>query len=455
MFFRKKNPPPPPPPPDQPAPIDSGSSAIWSGDQNLDRRRFEALLSSNQELSQTLDLDVLLPQIVDISVKNTGAERGFLILRDEKGDLQVRVSRQRGAKPVQGEVRFARTVVRRVLESKEPVRATVNSDSEALDLGTSVFDLKLRAVMCVPLVERDAEGKEKVDGVLYVDSKAATREFKPEDLTLFNALSQNISVALARARDHQSQIEKARQDEEMRVASEIQKGLMPTIPEDLPDYDVFGWYRPAERTTGDFYEVVLTKQGRLGVALGDATGHGIGPALITATAQAQLRAYMRMMADPGQIATLVNQDLAPRMDDSLFLTLFIAVFGPEGTLSTLNAGQTPPLLWRAGTKTIETIRADGPALGMMDDFEYTTGRQIQLEPGDVLLVVTDGFVEARSLAAPNELFREEGVRKVLETEAAKGASSRVITEALVHAALEFAGGRREDDMTVVAVRRRV
>ena len=454
MFFRKKNPPPPPPPPPEPTPTDSNSSQFWSGDTNVDRRRFEALLSSNQELSQTLDLDVLLPQIVDISVKNTGAERGFLILRDEKGELQVRVARQRGAKPVQGEVRFARTVVRRVLETREPVRATVNSDSEALDLGTSVFDLKLRAVMCVPLVDRDAEGKEKVDGVLYVDSKAATREFKPEDLTLFNALSQNISVALARARDHQAQLDKTRQDEEMRVASEIQKGLMPTIPEDLEGYDVFGWYRPAERTTGDFYEVVKTKQGRLGVALGDATGHGIGPALITATAQAQLRAYMRMMADPGQVVTLVNQDLAPRMDDSLFLTLFLAVFAPDGTLSTVNAGQTPPLLWRADTKTIETLRADGPALGMMDEFEYVTGRQIQLAPGDVLLVVTDGFVEARSQKDPNELFREEGVRQVLEVEVAKGSSARQITEAVVHAALEFAGGRREDDMTVVAVRRK-
>jgi serine phosphatase RsbU (regulator of sigma subunit) len=454
MFFRKKGPPPPPPPPPEEASHDPSSSAIWSGDQNVDRRRFEALLSSNQELSQTLDLDVLLPQIVDLSVQHTGAERGFLILRDERGETQVRVARMRGHKPVQGEVRFARTVVRRVLESRESVRATVNSDSEALDLGTSVFDLKLRAVMCVPLVERDPAGKEKVDGVLYVDSKAATREFKPEDLTLFNALSQNISVALARARDHKAQIEKARQDEEMRMASEVQKGLMPAIPEDLPGYDVFGWYRPAERTTGDFYEVVQTRQGRLCVALGDATGHGIGPALITATAQAQLRAYLRMMADPGQVVTLVNQDLAPRMDDSLFLTLFLAMFGADGSLATVNAGQTPPLLWRAGTKTIETLRADGPALGMMDDFEYATGRQIQLEPGDVVLAVTDGFVEARSQTDGDKLFGEEGVRAVLEREAARGASARAMTEALVQAALEFAGGRREDDMTVVALRRR-
>src|SRR5205085_9160438 len=110
-------------------------------------------------------------------------------------------------------------------------------------------------VMCVPLLELDGDGRGSANGALYVDSKAATREFKPEDLALFAALAQNISVALSRARDHQSRVEKARQDEEMKVASEIQKGLMPTIPDDLPGYDVFGWYRPAERTTGDFYEV--------------------------------------------------------------------------------------------------------------------------------------------------------------------------------------------------------
>ena len=458
MFFRKKKEPAAPTAPTSEAAPDASSSQIWSGNTNVDRRRFEALLSSIAEVSQTIDLETLLTHIVDISIDHTGAERGFLVLSetggDSKGELTVRVARMRGKKPVPGEVRFARTIVRKVLDTREPVRATVNSDSEALDLGTSVFDLKLRAVMCVPLVARARPGGESQTGVLYVDSKAATREFKPEDLALFAALSQHISIALENARLHLDSLERAKLDQSLEIASQIQQGLMPPIPENVPGYDVFAWYRPAERTSGDFYEVVSTKNGRLGVALGDATGHGIGPALITATAQAQLRAYMRMMADPGAIVSLVNQDLGPRMDDGLFLTLFVAVFAADGQLSTLNAGQTPPILWRARTGSFETIRADGPALGMMDEFEYASRAPLQLEQDDVLLAVTDGFVEARCAKDPDQLFGEEGVRGVLARAVSAGASSKAITEALVNAVLEYAGGKRDDDMTVVVIRRK-
>lgn len=429
------------------------SAIVRATESGIDRKRFEALLTSIAQVSQTLDLEELLTHIVDSSVDYTGAERGLLILCDEKGELEVRVARARDKKPFVGAPRFARSIVRKVIDTHQPVRATVSSDSEAADMGSSFVDLKLRAMMCVPLIARAREGGEKERGALYVDSKAATREFKAEDLELFQALGQHISISLENARLHVASLEKARMEESLEIAQQIQKGLMPQIPENVPGYDLHGWYQPAERTTGDFFDFVRTRDGRLGVVLGDVAGHGIGPALITATAQAQLRAYLKMMDDPGAIVTLVNQDLASRMDDSRFLTLFVAVLAPDGTLSALNAGQTPPLLWRAKTKTIETLRRDGPALGMVADHEYEGAKRVQLEPGDVLLVLTDGFVEARSATDPDQLFEEAGVRKVLEPLAASNASARAITEALVQAALSFAGGRREDDMTVVAVRR--
>jgi serine phosphatase RsbU (regulator of sigma subunit) len=176
------------------------------------------------------------------------------------------VARQRGGKPVEGEIRYSTSVVKRVLADLEPVRATVNSDSEALELGTSVFDLKLRAVMCVPLARRDgsdeAGAPPRAQGVLYVDSRAATREFKHEDLALFAALSQHISIALENARLHLDGIERVRLENAMKIASEIQSGLMPQIPKNVHGYDVFGWYRSAERTTGDFYDFVPTESAR-------------------------------------------------------------------------------------------------------------------------------------------------------------------------------------------------
>ena len=99
------------------------------------------------------------------------------------------------------------------------MRAQVSSDSEALELGTSVFDLRLRAVMCVPLVHSDAPAGDAERGVLYVDSKAATREFSQKDLSLFAALSQYVRIALQNARLHLVSVEKARLEQSLLLAS--------------------------------------------------------------------------------------------------------------------------------------------------------------------------------------------------------------------------------------------
>jgi serine phosphatase RsbU (regulator of sigma subunit) len=433
----------------------ASSTQFLTGDGRVDRRTIEVLLSAIARVSQSQDLERLLAYIVDTSIEVTGAERGILLLAGKDGELEPRMARQKGGKAFEGSLRFSTSVVRRVLSDLEPVRATVNSDSEALELGTSVFDLKLRAVMCVPLEHRGGLGERTTGtrGVLYVDSRAATREFKHEDLALFAALSQHISIALENAKAHLDAMERARLEQSLEIASQIQSGLMPQIPEKVRGYDLFGWYRPAERTTGDFFDFVQTKSGRLGVVVGDVTGHGIGPALITATAQASLRSYLKVLDDPAAAVGMLNQDLAPRMDDGLFLTLFTGVFSPNGDVQVLNAGQTPPLVWRAGTKSIETIRGTAPALGMVDDFEYVEGPRLTLADGDILIAFTDGFVEARSATDSEQLFDEAGVRRVLEASAASGKSARELTEALVESALQFSGGLSEDDMTVVTVRK--
>ena len=228
---------------------------------------------------------------------------------------------------------------------------------------------------------------------------------------------------------------------------------MPKAPPSIDGYDVFGWYRPAEHATGDFYDFVRTKDGRLAVVLGDVTGHGIGPALITATAQASLRSYAKVLPDPGSVVTMLNQDLAERIDSGMFLTLFVAILGPDGQLEHVNAGHTPPLVWRKASGTIEAIAGTGPALGMMDDYEYETGPPLQLEAGDRLVIFTDGLVEARHRDRPDRFFGEEGVRAVMSELAFEDHTAEGLTESLVKSALEFSEGVREDDMTVVVVRR--
>ena len=142
-----------------------------------------------------------------------------------------------------------------------------------------------------------------------------------------------------------------------------------------------------------------------------------------------------------------------RIRVALFTAAGLALAASIGVSADDRPGQTPPLIWRAKTKSIDRIVGHGPALGMMDDYVYTEGPQLTLANGDVLLAFTDGFVEARSVRDADRMFEETGMRSILEQCATTGCSARELTEALVREALEFSGGKRVDDMTVVAVRR--
>jgi serine phosphatase RsbU (regulator of sigma subunit) len=287
-------------------------------------------------------------------------------------------------------------------------------------------------------------------GVLYVDSRAAMRQFGQPDLALFAALGQHISIAMMNAQLQLDSLEKVRLEQSLELASAIQRDLMPRVPS-FPGWDLQGWYGPAEKTAGDFYDFVPVKDGSLAILIGDVTGHGIGPALITASAHGSLRTSLRLNPDPGEVVTLLNQDLCERIEDGRFLTLFLGLLGRDGTVRALNAGHSVPFLWRAGKVT--RIEKVGPALGMVPDEPYRAHDPVPMEKGDVLLAYTDGLIEARKPGEGDAFFGEDGALRVLDTLAREGASAREICARLVEAALSHSGGLREDDITVVVVRR--
>ncbi|MEM8713680.1 MAG: GAF domain-containing protein, partial [Planctomycetota bacterium] len=245
------------------------------------------LLDTIAKVSLSRDLESLLDYVVDSSIQATGAERGFLVLYDDSADAQVvRVARESDSdnqtRPLASDDKYSTSVVQRVIEEQAPLRTTVHKNADDLALGNSVFDLKLRAVMCVPLIPRGAGAGGQHDGApemprgaLYVDSKAASRAFQPEDLALFHALAQHIAIALENAQLNLHSIERARLEKSLEIAAEIQSGLMPKDPPSMEGYDLFGWYRSAEHASGDFFDFVRTKSGGVAAVVGDVTGHGV------------------------------------------------------------------------------------------------------------------------------------------------------------------------------------
>jgi phosphoserine phosphatase RsbU/P len=471
MFFKRKKAPEPepakPPPteatnsgepgrgPATPAAPGPASTQFLTGEAGRDRRTVQVLLEAIARVSEARDLESLLVDIVDSSIELTGAERGLLVMRGAKdGELLVRVARIRGKKPVTGDLRFSTTVASRVLAEAQPLRAQVHSESEALELGRSVYDLKLRAVMCVPLSSpvQDGAAVPPPKGVLYVDSRAATRQFAPADLSLFAALAQHISIAMINAELQLDSLEKVRLEQSLELASAIQRDLMPRVPS-IPGWDLAGFYGPAEQTGADFYDFIKVGKATLALVVGDVTGHGIGPALITASAQGSLRTSLRFNGDPGQVVTILNQDLCERIEDGRFLTLFLATLDENGNVRALNAGHSEPLLWSAADRAIRNVKMCGPALGMIADEVYEAPPPLVMQKGDVLVAYTDGLTEARKPGTEDDFFGEEGLKKVLDESSAAGLSAREICARLAEAALAVSGGKREDDMTVVVARR--
>ncbi|QDU67286.1 PP2C family protein-serine/threonine phosphatase [Engelhardtia mirabilis] len=434
---------------------DSATTQFLTGDQEADRRSVQVLLEAIARVSEARDVDALLLEMVDRSIEVTGAERGILILEHE-GELLARVARAKDGIDLDQDVRFSTSIAKRVLDEVQALKATVQSDSEALELGKSVFDLKLRAVMCVPLApppSADGRFRPRPKGVLYVDSRAATRQFKQRDLALFAALAQQITIAMANAELHLDSLEKVRLEQSLELASAIQSDLMPAVPTWDGGFDVHGWYRPAERAAGDFYDFVKARGGALAAVVGDVTGHGIGPALITASAQSGLKSYLRVIDDLGEVLTMLNQDLSERIDDGRFLTLFVGLLSPDGTVQVVNAGHQPPLLWRAGAERCIELGRHGPAIGMIDDEQYKVGEVITMESGDALLAYTDGATEVRDASRPDGYLGREGLGELFVECMVAGRDAQSTVLHLAERTLEMNGGGNDDDVTLLVVRR--
>jgi len=431
------------------------STEFLTGDAREDQRRTDSLLQEYASIAERVvslkgkeELDQLLTYIVDASIRRTASERGMLILDQGEENFTVRIARQKGGEELRGDRRFSTSVVKKVLETGEPLKDI--SSAEAGDLGASVYDLKLRSLMCVPFEAGEASA---FRGTLYVDSKAATREFGASDLAYFSRLSTQIVSALKTMAAHLDAIERARLEESLESASIVQDNLMPQIPEDFTGWDVFGWYRAAERTSGDFFDFFKTRDGRFGVVVGDVTGHGPASALITSQAQASLRSTARVIPDLREAVTSVNQDIADRVEVGNFVTLFVALLSESGEVEVVNAGHTPPCIFNRNTGEVRHIAAHGPALGMMGEFEFAESDVFTLQPGDVMLAFTDGLTEARHPDDLEKLLGEEGLEELLKREVGDAESARILTEKVIAGVLEFCGDTCEDDMTMVAVQR--
>ncbi len=440
----------PEPAPDRAQPVraqrdgDLGSegSGLLTGDAREDARSLQILLDTIAAVTANIDLDAVLHDIVSRSLQVTQAERALLFLGDSADALAVRVAQDRDGLALSGDLQWSRTVVRRCLDEHQAQRSVVQSDREALELGQSVYDLKLRAVMCAPLV-----AGQRTIGVIYVDSRAVRREFSVRDLALFSAISAQLAISLENARLHADSIEKVRLQKDVEIARRIQQHLMPAVPRDVIGVDLALRYVAAEQASGDTYDFVPLRDGRLAVMIGDVTGHGVGAALLMHAAQAALRSYLELLDDLSEVVTRLNQRLVAAVETGNFMSLLVCVVDPKArTVQFVNAGH--PFLVHCRRDRVDALDKTGMVLGVVGGQHYAVSPVVQLEPGDLLFLHTDGVDEAMS--RDRTTFGEARLHALLRE--LRDRSAEAVLGAVEDALREHTGGSFGDDFTMIAVK---
>jgi sigma-B regulation protein RsbU (phosphoserine phosphatase) len=267
---------------------------------------------------------------------------------------------------------------------------------------------------------------------------------------LLPAVEREIREAANRDAKRQAKEALRKNQEQFRIAREIQQHLFPTNPPHLDCFEIAGASRPAEATGGDYFDYLPMLRGCVGIVVGDVTGHGVGPALLMAETRAYLRILARDRKDPADILIQANEVLAGDIGGERFVSLLLACLDPRGhSLNYVNAGHPPAYVLDSMGKAKTAMLRSGPPLGLRPETTYMTSANVPLEKDDIIVLLTDGFEEA--------VNREEqafGVERALETvHDNRNSPAQVIVEKLYAKLTAFTHGEPQaDDLTVVIVK---
>jgi serine phosphatase RsbU (regulator of sigma subunit)/predicted ester cyclase len=236
-------------------------------------------------------------------------------------------------------------------------------------------------------------------------------------------------------------------EQELQVARRIQQASLPKEVPELEGWEISPQYRPAREVGGDFYDLHLLSEGKMGFVVGDATGKGVPAALVMSTTCGMLRLAAQSYSSPGQMLQGINEVLFPNIPPNMFVTCFYAILDPEsGHLIYANAGHDLPYLRRNGGA--EELRARGMPLGLMPGMAYEE-KEIVLEEGESVLFYSDGLVEAHD--PKGEMFGFPRLRELIAEHDEERSLGNLLLEELYSFAGE--GWEQEDDITLLTLRR--
>ena len=422
----------------------------------VDFRQIATLLDGLRALGSERVLDEVLALVMDSAIAVTGAERGCLMLASPGGEVEFKIGRARGGVTLSGQLfETSQKIPRQVFATgQEQILANLMDDSLAGQHLDTVA-LGIRQVLCTPLrvvhyVDRPgARPEQRPIGVMYLDSREKGRLLSVGARHALEAFVTEAAAAIDSARMYRESAEKARLESELQLAAEIQRALLPEACRSGSHFEVASRSIPCRAIGGDFYDYFDLTGGAFGFALGDVAGKGPSAALLTAMIQGIFAAQIGTAESAAALITSVNEGLIRRSLQSRFATCVYGTLAGDGRLTYCNAGHNPPLLIaRDSTRRLET---GGLILGVFPKAVYDQ-ETLTLEPGDVVVMFSDGVTEAFNAAG--EQFGEERLRTCLDVN--RQCSPSELLERLLSAVRTFAlGAPQFDDVTALVLRYKV
>jgi phosphoserine phosphatase RsbU/P len=413
-----------------------GEKSIQASRATVSADRVGALIRAGRELATHRPLAELFPLILNLAIEAVNAERGVLLTVEGEA-LLVQASSG-------GDFRISTGVRDRVLKDKSSILVNDVQSDEAFRGMQSLVQQQVRMFMTVPL-----QTNETVIGLIYVDSPTLVREFDREDLNLLTVMANVAAIRLENQR--LLEIEQAERilAKDLEQAAIIQRQLLPSKPPVVPGMQLAGYNAACRTVGGDYYDFWSYPDGRVAIALGDVSGKAMPAALLMTSLQARVRVMAEDPPEVAQLMTRLNRITAANCPSNRFISFFFSVLDPvSGELKYSNAGHNPPLLMRTDG-TVETLEGGGLILGIFGMAKYVEC-SCRFNPGDVLLLFSDGVTEAVDPA--NDEFGDDRLVDVLRANRERSADE--IISAVTQAVATFASGAPSaDDLTLVVAKR--
>jgi phosphoserine phosphatase RsbU/P len=396
----------------------------------------QALIRAGQELSENRPLSELFPVILDLAIQAVNAQRGVVLILEN--DMLV-------PKAHKGDgFRISSGVRDRVLRDKTSILVRDAQLDDAFKGRMSIVEQKVHTMMAVPL-----QTKERIIGLLYVDSPFVLREFTKDDLNLLSVMGHIAAIRVENARLAEIEQTERIMQRDLSQAAEIQRRMLPAAAPDMKGTDLAGFNAACRTVGGDYYDFFPYPDARVGMALGDVSGKGMPASLMMMALHARVQV---LAEDPGNLAAFMsrlNKATCAQCPSNRFITFFFCVLDTAtGELTFANAGHNPPILVR-GNGEAQMLEGGGPVLGILPIAPYAEQR-VHLDEGDMLVLYSDGVTEATNTA-----YDEYGEERFIEVlKRYREAPATAIVDAVTRDLSDFAAGAPQaDDITLVVAKR--